>query len=56
MHLSFNVVGLNVKRVHRLQSMVNDVNLSKILCPTSLSICEAFIEGQQFRAACPNDR
>ena len=25
----------NVKRVHRIQSMVNDMNLSKILCPKS---------------------
>lgn len=31
---------LNMKSVHSLQSMVSDMNLGKILRPTSLLVCE----------------
>ena len=38
---------LNVKSVRALQSIVNGINPGKILCPTSLLICEECIEYKQ---------
>jgi hypothetical protein len=47
---------LDVKRVHTLKSIMSGMNLSEIFCTASSSICKTCNEGQQLRAAFPNDR
>ena len=46
---------LDVRNVYAIQSMVRDMNLGKISCPTSRLVCKACTEGRKYAAKLGND-
>lgn len=40
---------LNMNIVHILQNMMSGMNLGNFFCSASLSLCETYIEGKQYR-------